>query len=107
MPTEGDDSPAEEDPGPTTAPDSRGPDQSAEPEHHLPPQDHLPVQSSIPMSHDVFEKAQIGLDRADEAKKSIDRSNTWEGVVGRIKWVMDTLSPVAEVCVTFILPILD
>jgi hypothetical protein len=39
----------------------------------------------------------LALDRADEAMKPIDRSNTWEGAVGRIKWVMDTLSPIAEV----------
>jgi len=36
--------------------------------------------------------------RADEAVKRIDRSNsTWAGAVGRIKWVMDTWSPIAEV----------
>ena len=49
----------------------------------------------------LVEEAQIGLDLADEAEKSIDRSNTWEGVVGRIKWLMDTLSPVAGVRVIF------
>ena len=41
------------------------------------------------------------LDRADEAMKPIDRSNTWEVAVGRIKWVMDTLGPIAEVRVIF------
>jgi len=55
----------------------------------------------------LVEKARIDLDRADEVKKSLDRSNTWEGTVGKIKWVMDTLSPVAEVCIIFILLILD
>ncbi len=55
----------------------------------------------------LVEKAQIGLVRADEVEKSIDRSNTWEGAVGKIKWVMDTLSPVAEVRVIFVSPILD
>ena len=39
----------------------------------------------------------IALSRADEAMKPIDRSNTWEMVVGRVKWMMDTLSPIAEV----------
>ena len=39
----------------------------------------------------------LTLDQADQAMKQIDRSNTWQGAVGRIKWVMDTLSPVAEV----------
>ncbi|KAH9045878.1 hypothetical protein EDB83DRAFT_1549999 [Lactarius deliciosus] len=42
------------------------------------------------------EKARIDLDRADEVEQSIDRSKTWKGVVGNIKWVMDTLSPVGE-----------
>ncbi len=50
------------------------------------------------------EKAQIALRRADEAKKPIDRKNTWRGAVRRIKWVMDTLSPIAEVCpISFLL----
>ncbi len=112
IPTEGDDYSAEEVPKPTMAPDSRGPGQSTAPESFLPPQDHLPVQSSTPMPQDrgeppLVEKARVDLDRADEVKKSIDRSNTWEGAVGKIKWVMDTLSPVAEVRVIFVLPILD
>ncbi|KAF8265520.1 hypothetical protein EI94DRAFT_1831160 [Lactarius quietus] len=95
---EGDDSPAEEAPTPAVAPDSMGPDQSVEPEHPLPEPDFLPVQSRTPVSQGQgdIEKARTGLDRADEAKKLIDLSNTWEGVVGRIKWLMDTLSPVAE-----------
>ncbi len=92
--------------------DSRGPDQSTALEHSLPPPDLLPVQSSTPKPQDqeelsLVEKARIDLDRADEVKKSIDRSNTWEGAVGKIKWVMDTLSPVSEVRVIFVLHILD
>ena len=43
----------------------------------------------------------LSLDRTDEALKRIvpidQRSNRWEGAIGRIKWVMDTLSPIAEV----------
>jgi hypothetical protein len=38
--------------------------------------------------------------QADKATKRIvpiGRSNTWERAVGRIKWVMNTLSPIAEV----------
>ena len=53
----------------------------------------------------LVDEAQISLDLAEQAKKSIDRSNSLEGVVGRIKWVMDTLSPVAGVRVTFVLPL--
>ncbi len=107
-----DNSPAEEVPKPTMVPDSRGPDQSTAPEPPLPPLDHLPVQSSTPIPQDqaetsLVEKARIDLDRADEVDKSTDRSNTWEGAVGKIKWVMDALSPVAEVREIFVLPILD
>ncbi len=47
------------------------------------------------------EKAQISLRRADEVKKPIDRKNTWKRAVSRIKWVMDTVSPIAEVRAIF------
>ena len=53
------------------------------------------------------EKAQIALRRADEAKKPIDRADTWNGTISRIKWVMDTVSPITEVRAVFILPLLD
>ncbi|KAH8987282.1 hypothetical protein EDB92DRAFT_1137838 [Lactarius akahatsu] len=42
------------------------------------------------------EKALIALHRADEAKKPVDRKNKWKGAVSRIKWVMDAVSPIAE-----------
>ena len=51
----------------------------------------------------LTEKAQTGLDHADELEKLIDGSDTWEGVVGRIKWLMDTLSPLAGVRTIFVL----
>ena len=38
---------------------------------------------------------------------TINLSNTWEGALERIKWVMDTVSPVAEVRAMSFLPILD
>ncbi|KAH9047049.1 hypothetical protein EDB84DRAFT_1575489 [Lactarius hengduanensis] len=99
IPTEGDDTPAEDFPKPTTAPDSSGLDRSSAPGHLSHPPDHRPVESSTLMPQDqgetsVVEKPQIV--RADQVEEVIDRSNTWEGAVGRIKWVMDTLSPVAE-----------
>ena len=53
------------------------------------------------------EKARVTLDLADEAKESIDRSDTWEAVVGRVKWLMDTLSPVAGVRVLSVVCFLD
>lgn len=55
----------------------------------------------------LTEKAQVGLDCTDELEKLIDWSDTWEGVVGRIKWLMNTLSPVAGVCVIFVPLVLD
>ena len=51
----------------------------------------------------LVKEAQDGLERADELEKSIGGSDTWEGVVGRIKWLMDTLSPVAGVRVISVL----
>ena len=112
IPTEGDDAPAGEVLEPTTAQDSKALRQSTEPEHPLPPSDHLPVEGVTPMPQDqgemsLVDEAQASLDLAEQAKKLIDRSNSWEGVVGRIKWVMDTLSPVAGVRVKFVLPFLQ
>ena len=112
MPTEGVDNPDEEVPTLTVTPDPNGPDQSTEPKLPLPPTDHLPVQGSTPVPRDqgeisLVKEARDGLDRADELEKSIDGSDTWEGVVGRIKWLMDTLSPVAGVRVIFVSPLLD
>jgi hypothetical protein len=51
----------------------------------------------------LVEQAQIGHDLAEKAKKSIGPSNSWGGVVGRIKWLMDTLAPIAGVRVIFVL----
>jgi hypothetical protein len=39
----------------------------------------------------------LALARAYQDMKRFDRSNSWQGAVGKIKWVMDTLSPIAEV----------
>ena len=90
------------------APDSRESDQSTAPEPPLSPPDHPPFQSSTPIPQylsetSLFEKTRLGLDRAVQAEKSIDGSNTWQGVVEKIKWVMDTLRPVAGVRVIDIL----
>ena len=41
--------------------------------------------------------AEIALRDAKEAMTTINLSKTWEGSLSRIKWVMDTLSPVAGV----------
>ena len=74
------------------------------PEHFLPLSHHQPVETdnTIPQSLEASppEDFLFALDRADEAIKlivPIDRSSKWESAVEKINWVMDTLSPIAEV----------
>ena len=74
---------------------------------HLLPSSHQPVETGNTMQRGLEEMSptstkdpRFALRGADEVMKRIapiDRSNTWENAVGRIKWVMDTLSPIAEV----------
>jgi hypothetical protein len=57
-------------------------------------------QSLKDVSHASTKDSHLALLRADEFMKPIfpnGGSNTWEKAVGRIKWVMDTLGPIAEV----------
>ena len=108
IPTKGDDSPLEESTKPSIVLDSGGPVQSTTPEPLLPSSDPLPVETSTPTPEgqekmSLTEKVLIALRRADEAKKPIDRKNTWKGAISRIKWVMDTVSPIAEVRIMSIL----
>jgi len=112
IPTDGDETPAEEATKPSMAPDSGGPIQSTVPEPPLPSSDPLSVETRTPMPDrqadmSLSEKALIAVRRADEAKKPIDRKNTWKEAVSRIKLVMDTVSPIAEVRAISILPLLD
>jgi hypothetical protein len=55
----------------------------------------------MPQSQEEISPASAkDLHRADEVMKQIvpiDKSDTWERAVGRTKWVMDTLGPIAEV----------
>ena len=105
-PTKGYDSPAEGSTKPSIVVDSGGPIQSTTP---LPSSDPLSVElmpeGQAEMS--LSEKALIALRRAGEAKKPIERKNTWKGAVSKIKCVMDTVSPIAEVRAISILPLLD
>ncbi len=50
--------------------------------------------------------AENPLRDAGEAMTIIGLSNTLEGALGRIKWVMDAVSSVAEVRVMSFLPVL-
>ena len=66
------------------------------------PEDHLPgeITTSMPPAADGsagMSTAMIALRNADGTITTIKLSNTWEGALERIKWVMDTVSPVAEV----------
>ena len=57
-------------------------------------------QSWEEMSPTSTKNPRFSLHRVDEAMKQIvpiDRPNTWERAVERIKWVMDALGPIAEV----------
>ncbi len=51
--------------------------------------------------------AKNALLNADEVMTTIKLSNTWEGALQRIKWVMDIVSPVIEVRAMSFLPIFD
>ena len=97
MPAEDVNSPAKEAPIPR-------PIRSPSPEHPLPLLHQQPVeadnnklQSREEAPPASTEDLRLALDQADQAMKRVDRSNRWQGAVGRVKWVMDTLSPIAEV----------
>ena len=72
------------------------------PEPLSPPTDSGPIETSTPILPDPAVRAEMSpaenaLHDADDATKAIGLTNTWEGAVGRIQWLMDTLSPVAGV----------
>ena len=100
MPTEDVDVPTEK----ATIP---GRTQPPSPEHPVPPSHHQPVETTnaMPQSPEVVspigaKDPHLALHRAEDSMKRIvpiDGSNTWESAVGKVKWVMDTLSPIAEV----------
>jgi hypothetical protein len=96
--------PAVDDGSPTEEAPISGSVQSPTPEHPLPSSHHQPVktgndepQSREEVSTTSAKNPRLVLDKADKAMERIDRSNTWEGTVERIKWVMDTLGPIAQV----------
>ena len=68
-----------------------------------PPTDRLPqgLPSTLTLRADLQAMPLAAPHDASEAW------NTWDEVVGRIKWVLDTLSPVAGVRVIFVLCFLD
>jgi hypothetical protein len=97
IPTADGSSPAEE------APIS-GRIQPPSPEHPLSLSHHQPVKAANnkPQRREEVSPASANdlrpaLAQADQAMKRMDRLNTWQDAVGRVKWVMDTLGPIAEV----------
>ncbi|KAH9030584.1 hypothetical protein EDB83DRAFT_1849522 [Lactarius deliciosus] len=83
------------------AQDSGEPFQPTAPEPHLASPDPLSVETGTPAPDSqaetsTVERARIALRDAEEAKQPIDGVNAWNGAMSRIKWVMDTVSPVAE-----------
>ena len=68
--------------------------------HHTIETSNTVPQSREEMSPTSTKNSRFALRWADKVMRRIvpvDRSNTWESALGRIKWVMDTLSPIAEV----------
>ena len=92
IPTEDVGSPTKEAPIP-------GRTQPHSPEHPLQPVEagSNKPQSGEQVSPTSAKDLHLALDQADKAMKRIEGSDTWQGAVGRIKWVMDTLGPIAEV----------
>ena len=97
MPTADGSSPAEEAP-------IQGRIQPPSPEHPLALSHHQPVRAANnkPQSLEEVSPASANnlrhtLAQADQAMKRMERLNTWKDAVGRVKWVMDTLSPITEV----------
>ena len=75
---------------------------AADSETLSPPTDRLPSEMSVLMPPVIdrwtgMSPAENALHDAEEVMATINVSKTWEGALERIKWVMDTLSPVAEV----------
>jgi hypothetical protein len=73
-----------------------------------PPTDRLPNVPTPPAADPRAEmsSAENALQIANDAMATISLSDTWEVALSRIKWVMDTVSPVAEVRSSIFCPIL-
>src|SRR6266571_6920022 len=82
------------------------------PEPLSPRTDHVPIETSTPIPpvpdvREAMSPAENALHDADVVAKAINLPSTWEGAVARIKWVMDTVSPAAEVRHSIMSPMLD
>ena len=78
---------------------------AADSETLSPPTDHLPSPPILPAADQRAGMPPVEdfLDGAKEAMMTIGNlSDTWEGALSRIKWVMDTVGAVAEVRCNFL-----
>jgi hypothetical protein len=67
-----------------------------------PSTDYLPVESGAPAPPTPDYQAEMSptknaLHDANDALKTMNLLDSWDNAVGRMRWVMDTVSPVAEV----------
>ena len=74
---------------------------AAAPELRSPPTAEAPVTTSTPIPPvpdiQAMSLAENALRDADETTKAINLTSAWESTVERIKWLIDTVSPVAGV----------
>jgi hypothetical protein len=60
----------------------------------------LPTGDNTPVGpvQDGHTEISSTIDRAEEAMKGMDTMTAWEGAIGVIKQVLDTIGPIADVC---------
>jgi hypothetical protein len=65
----------------------------------LPRDGDIPIESSTPVqpAESQIESSRAALRRAEEAMSTVNTIKTWQRAVNSIKWVMDTVSPIASV----------
>ena len=72
--------------------------------------DDLHIESGTPtrpVADSQTETSRTALRGAEDAINGINTTKTWKGAVNVIKWVMDTVSPIAAVCQRFAYPLLS
>ena len=62
-----------------------------------PPTDYPPSESGAPAIPALDDQPEGALRDADNAVEMMNLHETWENALGRIKWVMDTVTPIAGV----------
>jgi hypothetical protein len=78
----------------TTALNNRGAEEAGARPGDLPTGGNTPV-GPVQDGHTEISRT---VDRAEEAMKGMDTMTAWEGAIGVIKQVLDTIGPIADVC---------